>query len=99
VPHKLKNPPLQRDVLRLPVVQSDWCPLCESQIRNLIEKGEFPAPIPIGPRAVAWLRTDLEAWRDRMVVRRAEQLERRAARRAEKIAALTPRDEAQAATA
>jgi len=31
-------------------------------IYQKIKDGEFPPPIPIGIRAVAWLSTDLEEW-------------------------------------
>ena len=34
-----------------------------STIYRDMSKGTFPKPIKIGPRAVAWLRSDIRAWK------------------------------------
>ncbi|MFL9904782.1 helix-turn-helix transcriptional regulator [Paraburkholderia sp. RL17-337-BIB-A] len=36
--------------------------LCKSSIYALIRDGEFPSPVRIGRRAVAWRQRDLEKW-------------------------------------
>ena len=36
--------------------------LCERTLRRLEERGEFPRRRRIGPRAVGWLRREVERW-------------------------------------
>lgn len=48
-------------VLRLPSVIARTG-LSRSSIYLRISEGQFPAPIPLGPRAVGWLDSDIEAW-------------------------------------
>lgn len=36
--------------------------LGKSSIYEKIGKGEFPAPVRLGPRAVGWLDCDIEQW-------------------------------------
>lgn len=36
--------------------------LGRSTIYRLIADQQFPSPVRLGPRAVAWRRTDLERW-------------------------------------
>jgi prophage regulatory protein len=36
--------------------------LARSTIYRLIAEKEFPSPVRIGPRAVAWRRSELEQW-------------------------------------
>lgn len=33
-----------------------------SSIYADIERGEFPRPIKIGPRAVGWMETEIDSW-------------------------------------
>ena len=33
-----------------------------SSIYEMIKAGNFPAPVHLGPRAVAWLESEVEAW-------------------------------------
>jgi prophage regulatory protein len=35
-----------------------------SSIYDAIKKGTFPAPVRIGPRAVAWTSTSIAEWQD-----------------------------------
>jgi prophage regulatory protein len=37
-------------------------PLSKSSIYAKIKEGTFPAPIPLGGRAVGWLQSEIEAW-------------------------------------
>lgn len=48
-------------VLRLPVVVVRTG-FSRSSIYQRIAEGKFPAPIQLGPRAVGWLESDIEAW-------------------------------------
>ena len=36
--------------------------LSRSTLYRLIANEQFPRPVRLGPRAVAWRRTDVEAW-------------------------------------
>lgn len=36
--------------------------LSRSTLYNRIKEGTFPAPITIGPRSVAWIAEEVEAW-------------------------------------
>jgi prophage regulatory protein len=37
-------------------------PLSRSTIYLMASKGEFPAPVKIGPRAVAWSEASVDEW-------------------------------------
>ncbi len=44
--------------------------LSQATVYRLIGRGEFPEPVQLGPRAVGWRESDVEAWlnsRDRGV--------------------------------
>ena len=36
--------------------------LSRSTIYQYIQDGLFPKPVPLGPRAVGWLESDISAW-------------------------------------
>ncbi|MBP7609008.1 MAG: AlpA family transcriptional regulator [Steroidobacteraceae bacterium] len=36
--------------------------LSRSTIYQYIHDGAFPKPVPLGPRAVGWLESDVSAW-------------------------------------
>ena len=48
-------------LLRLPAVKAR-CGLGRSTLYSLIARGDFPAPIHISERAVAWPSDRIEAW-------------------------------------
>ena len=48
-------------LLRLADVR-ERVPYSRSTIYALIQKNEFPKPISIGERAVAWLEVDVDEW-------------------------------------
>lgn len=50
-----------RILIRLPQVQG-IVPYSRSTIYSLIASGDFPAPVKLGPRASAWVQTEVEAW-------------------------------------
>jgi prophage regulatory protein len=43
-----------------------------SQIYQLVAAGKFPAPVPIGARAVAWVEDEIDAWIDERIAERAK---------------------------
>lgn len=43
-----------------------------SAIYEAVEKGTFPAPIPLGPRAVGWLEDEIADWQAECIASRAE---------------------------
>ena len=57
------------ELWRLPQVQQR-VPLSESRIYTLQSQGQFPRPFPVGSRAVAWRRSDIEAWLRRVALER-----------------------------
>lgn len=48
-------------VLRLPAVKAR-VGLGRSSIYSALARGEFPAPVKLGERAVGWLESDIDAW-------------------------------------
>ena len=57
-------------ILRLPEVVSR-IGLKRSSIYQRIKTGDFPQPMPLGPRAVGWLEHEIDAWlKARMLMRR-----------------------------
>jgi len=56
----MKNTNLMR-FLRLPeVIQISG--YRRTTIYEMIKAGDFPAPVHLGPRAVAWVESEVEAW-------------------------------------
>ncbi len=47
--------------LRLPQVRAR-VGLSRSTIYLRMQQGEFPTPVPLGTRAVAWLESEVDAW-------------------------------------
>lgn len=59
-----QNPPASgRRFLRLTDVKHQ-VGLGRSAIYDKVKRGDFPAPINLGARAVAWLSDDITAWMD-----------------------------------
>ena len=52
---------LNRTICRLPEVIARTG-LSRSTIYNLIQKGEFPSQINLGPRAVGWVENEIDDW-------------------------------------
>ncbi len=48
-------------ILRLPAVKAATG-LSRTTIYERVRAGTFPAPIPLGERAVGWLASDVGAW-------------------------------------
>jgi prophage regulatory protein len=47
--------------LRLPEVKA-VTGLSKTSLYALIREGDFPAPVRLGPRAVAWVRSEVRQW-------------------------------------
>jgi prophage regulatory protein len=62
-----------RRILRLPKVE-EITGKRRTAIYEEIAKGTFPAPIPLGLRAVGWLEDELAAWQDEQIAVRAQRL-------------------------
>ena len=52
--------------LRLPSV-IEKIGLSRSQIYKLIQRGDFPEPVKIGPKVSVWIEEKLEVWMDAQV--------------------------------
>ena len=52
--------------LRLPTV-IEKVGLSRSQIYKLIQQGDFPEPVKIGPKISVWIEEKLEMWMDAQV--------------------------------
>ena len=48
-------------LMKLPRVM-EITTLSRSTIYNWIRAGSFPAPVKLGPRSVAWLKEEVDAW-------------------------------------
>lgn len=48
-------------LLKLPAVQAKTG-LSRSSIYLWVSRGEFPAPVPLGSRAVAWVEKEVDEW-------------------------------------
>ena len=44
-----------------------WVPLCRSTLHLKVKLGEFPAPVRISPRRIAWREEDIQRWIDSRV--------------------------------
>ena len=38
------------------------CAMSKSNLYKMIERGDFPRPVSIGPRSVAWRQSDVASW-------------------------------------
>lgn len=61
-----------QSIIRLPAVISQTG-LCRSAIYQSIKVGAFPKPIPLGLRAVGWIKSEVDDWvTDRIKAARQE---------------------------
>ena len=54
--------------------------LSSSTLYEMTAAGDFPAPIPIGRKAVAWLESEVDAWIKNRIEQRDSRTRKRAAR-------------------
>jgi prophage regulatory protein len=71
-----------RRILRLPEVEAVTGKK-RSQIYDDILDGRFPAPVPLGERAVGWIE-EVAAWQDARIAERDAELTERARARGER---------------
>jgi len=62
---------LNRRLLRKPAVL-ERIGLRTTELYDLVREGQFPAPVPLGKRAVAWIESEVEAWIEERVRMRQE---------------------------
>jgi predicted DNA-binding transcriptional regulator AlpA len=60
-----------RRILRLPEVQAVTGKK-RSAIYDGVAEGTFPAPVPLGPRAVGWLEDEVADWQERCIAARTK---------------------------
>jgi prophage regulatory protein len=65
-----------RRILRLPAVEA-VTGRKRSAIYEGVAEGTFPAPVPLGPRAVGWLEDELIDWQQEQIAARAARSEQR----------------------
>jgi prophage regulatory protein len=56
-------------IVRLPEVSAKTGRSCSSIYAD-VAAGRFPAPVPIGPRAVGWLESELDEWLEARIAAR-----------------------------
>lgn len=54
------------NIIRLPKVMKKTC-RCRTAIYEEMKEGTFPKQIPIGPRAVGWDESEIDAWIDQKI--------------------------------
>ena len=60
---------MANSILRLPDVKQKTGQ-SRSTIYDKVQRGEFPAPVKLGERAVGWVEAEVEAWvKDRITAR------------------------------
>jgi prophage regulatory protein len=68
-------------MLRIGAVKKIF-PFATSTIYEKVARGEFPKPVPIGPRAVAWVEDEIIEHQERLIANRDGRKLSRAVRRA-----------------
>ena len=61
MPKKNETPAAPEVLDRLPAVQARVS-ASKTSIYAWVKSGDFPQPVKLGPRAVAWRRSDVDAW-------------------------------------
>ena len=49
-----------------------------TQLYQLVKDNQFPKPVPLGKRAVAWVEAEVDAWIEARIQERSEKTERQA---------------------
>lgn len=66
---------LTRALLRKQAVKARFGIRADSTLYEWMAAGSFPKPIKIGPRAVAWVESELDAWERQRIAERDTALE------------------------
>lgn len=56
----------KQTLIKLPAVKERTC-LSTSEIYRRIDAGDFPKQVKIGPKAVAWVEQEIDAWVEQMI--------------------------------
>jgi prophage regulatory protein len=56
-------------IIRLPAVEIKTG-LKHSAIYQKMAEGDFPRPVPLGPKAVGWIEAEIDAWIDDRIAER-----------------------------
>lgn len=64
--------PARAKYLREPEVLAR-VPFSKPTLHRLVREGHFPRPVKIGPRAVAWIADEIDAWDERIRAERDAQ--------------------------
>lgn len=67
--HQTTLPPIPVDLWRMPRVEAATG-LKQSRLYEMIAAGEFPRPVKLGPRASAWVSTEVQQWITERIVER-----------------------------
>ena len=62
---------MTKRLLRMPDLKAK-IPLQKTHIYEEIRKGTFPKPVKLGPRAVAWVESEVDAWIVERITQRDE---------------------------
>ena len=57
---------MANNILRLPAVKQKTGQ-SRSTIYDKVQRGEFPAPVKIGERAVGWVEAEVDAWVEQLI--------------------------------
>ncbi len=49
-----------------------------TQLYQLVKDNQFPKPVPVGKRAVAWVEAEVDAWIEARIQERSGKTERQA---------------------
>lgn len=64
-----ESPAPSKALIRLPQVKK-IIPYSSSTIYSMVARGEFPAPVKIGPRGSAWVESEVLAHAERLIAQR-----------------------------
>lgn len=64
-------------IIRMPAVR-DKVHLNKTAIYELIKRGEFPRPVKLTERSVAWVEAEVDAWIAARIATRDDRLKKRA---------------------
>ncbi|EHP41250.1 prophage CP4-57 regulatory [Cupriavidus basilensis OR16] len=67
--HVLAGKPAAERFMRLPEVIAT-CGLSRSSIYDGMRRGDFPQPVPLGGKSVAWLSSEIRQWMDSRIAAR-----------------------------
>jgi prophage regulatory protein len=58
-------------ILTFDQLKAKGVPYCRVQLRRKAKAGEFPAPISLSDRRIAWIEAEIDAWLEQRAAMRA----------------------------